>query len=314
MGEFTKNTLITFITRVLQLLLGITSSIIIARVLGPTGKGIYSLAILLPGILITITNLGIGQSSVYYTGKRKYSPQEIFGNNIIFSFFFSVFTVLIASIIILFLNDLLFPGVATKYLFLAVSLIPLQIFLNFIVNILLGLQKIKRYNLVNLFQGLAFLLLIALFLFGLHYGVGATILAEFFSSLIASFVLFLWTKKEAGGIHLKFNKSYFKDSFSYGIKSYLGNICHLLHFRIDIFLINAFLSPAAVGFYSVATGLTEQIWLISQSASTILFSKVSSETSDGRLKNFTPLVCRNMLFITGLIAIVLLGIGHWIIP
>ena len=55
MKTFIKNTSITFMTRILQLILGVGISIIIARVLGPEGKGIYSLAILLSALLITFS-------------------------------------------------------------------------------------------------------------------------------------------------------------------------------------------------------------------------------------------------------------------
>jgi len=70
-GKFTINTLITLITRILQLFLGIASSVIIARVLGPKGKGVYSLVILLPTLLITFTNIGISSASIFYIGQKK---------------------------------------------------------------------------------------------------------------------------------------------------------------------------------------------------------------------------------------------------
>ena len=142
-GKFTKNILITFGTRVFQLILGIGSSVIIARMLGPQGRGIYSLAILLPGLLAVFTNLGIGPASVFYIGKKKYSPKEIFGTNIIFAGLISIFTIIIGLMIIFFFSEKLFPGVPKEYLFLALSVIPFQFFSGFAVYILLGLQKIK---------------------------------------------------------------------------------------------------------------------------------------------------------------------------
>lgn len=313
MGNFTKNTLITFTTRLLQFILGIGTSVIIARVLGPEGKGIYSLAILLPALLIIFTNLGIGPASVYYIGKKKYAPKEVFGNNIISSIFISIFTVLVGLIIIFFFSNSLFPGVAKEYLLLALSLIPFQVFLNFLINILLGLQKIKKYNVIQLIHIFIFLFLIAIFLLGLHFGIKAAIIAEFLSLLVACIILYFWTKEETKGVLLKFNKLYLKDSFSYGVKSYLGNIASFLHFRADMFLINIFLNPLAVGFYSIAVVIAEKIWLISQSAATVLFPKVSSEQNEKSIKEFTPVVCRNILFTTALLAILLFLLSRWII-
>jgi len=312
-GKFTKNILITFGTRVFQLILGIGSSVIIARMLGPQGRGIYSLAILLPGLLAVFTNLGIGPASVFYIGKKKYSPKEVFGTNIIFAGLISIFTIIIGLIIVFFFSDKLFPGVPKECLFLALSVIPLHFFSSFSVNILLGLQKIKKYNFIQLIQNFIFLFLIVIFLLGLRFGVKAVITANILSAFVGCTVLFFQTKKETNGIVFSLNREILRDFFSYGSKVYLGNIFSFLHYKIDMFMVNIFLNPVAVGFYSIAVTLAEKIGLISESTGTILFPQVSSETNKERLNKFTPLVCRNTLFITMLCAIFLFLIGRWLI-
>ena len=312
-GKFTKNILITFGTRVFQLILGIGSSVIIARMLGPQGRGIYSLAILLPGLLAVFTNLGIGPASVFYIGKKKYSPKEVFGTNIIFAGLISIFTIIIGLIIVFFFSDKLFPGVPKECLFLALSVIPLHFFSSFSVNILLGLQKIKKYNFIQLIQNFIFLFLIVIFLLGLRFGVKAVITANILSAFVGCTVLFFQTKKETNGIVFSLNREILRDFFSYGSKVYLGNILGFLHYRIDMFMVNIFLNPVAVGFYSIAVTLAEKIWLISESTATVLFPRVSSETNEESLNKFTPSVCRNTLFITTLSAIFLFLIGRWLI-
>jgi len=312
-SKFTIDTSITFITRIVQLGLGIGTSVIIARVLGSQGKGIYSLAILLPSLLVMLGSLGIGQASVFYVGKKKYSPNKIFANNIILSFLLSIVCFLIGLVVILFFRDSLFPGIANIYLFLALFLIPFQFFLNFVNYILLGLQRIKEFNFISILQSFVFLILLSIFLLIFKFGVKTVIVSNILSCFIGSVALFYLAKKIIGNFHLHFNKSYFKDAFRYGFKVYLGNIIGFLHYRIDIFLINIFLNPIAVGLYSVATALSENIWLVSQSAGRVLFPKVSSETDEKRLNNFTPLICRNVLLITAIGAILLFVLGHWII-
>ncbi|MFX0198939.1 MAG: polysaccharide biosynthesis C-terminal domain-containing protein, partial [Candidatus Hodarchaeota archaeon] len=126
-------------------------------------------------------------------------------------------------------------------------------------------------------------------------------------------LLFYFAKRIIGSFCLSLNKSYLKDAFRYGFKVYLGNIIGFLHYRIDLFLINIFLNPLAVGFYSIAVALAEKIWLISQSAGVVLFPRVSSETDEKRLKELTPLVCRNILLMTGIGAILLFFLGHLLI-
>lgn len=304
-GKFTKDTLITFITKVSQFVLNLGASIIIARILGPGRKGIYSLAILLPSCLILFTQPGIGFASVFYIGKKRYSSRDVFGANIVFSALISVLAILVGLIVISFLGDRAFPGVEKQYLLLALSLIPFQVFFTLVVNVLLGLQKIGRYNIVQLTRDFFFLFLVAIFVLGFHFGIRGVIIAQFLSFFIACIILFFQTRKETCGMVFSLNKNLFKDLLSYGSKAYLGSISTFLHLRVDIWMVNIFLNPWAVGLYSVAVAFSEKTWLISQAAGTVLLPKVSSETREERLKRFTPLVCRNILFINSLIALLL---------
>lgn len=313
MGKFTKDVTSTFITQVITLILGLFTTIIIARILGPEKRGIYSLAILLPSLLITFSNLGIGTATAFHIGKKKYSLNKIFGNNIIFSVLISALAIFLGLIVISFFGDALFAGIKKEYLFLGLLLIPFQIFITLIVSIFWGLQKITEYNFINLLINFIFSALIGILLLGFHLGIKATIIAQIISFLPAGILLFFWVKKKTDGISLKFDKSYFKDSLKYGGKVYLSDLSSFLHYRIDIFLINIFINPLAVGLYSIATAMAEKFWFISTSVARAFFPKVSSETDENRLKEFTPLVCRNTLFVTFLGIIFVLFISRWII-
>jgi len=313
LGKFTLDTSITIATRILELVSGIGISIIIARVLGPQGKGVYSLAILLPALLTSFGNFGIGQASVFYVGKKKYPLKEILASNIILSILLGVVGFFIGVIIVLFLSDSLFPGVAKICLFLALFSVPLSFFLSFINCLLLGLQRIKEFNFIGILRSFILLVLLLILLLVRKFDIQAAVAANVLSYLVGAMVLFYLSKGIIGTFHLCFNSSYAKDAFRYGFKVYLGNIIQFLHYKIDIFLVNIFLNPIAVGFYSIAVGLCEKIWLISQSAGLVLFPRVSSETDGKKLKEFTPAVCRNVLLITLIGAILLFCLGRLLI-
>lgn len=314
LGTFTKNTLITFITRIITGVFSVLITVIIARYLSSEGLGIYSLAVLLPGFLLTFSNFGLNTASVFYIGRRKYRPKEIFGNNIIFGLIISIFVVLIGLLIIFFFADKLFPGVAKGYLLLSLTLVPFSLLFDFSYQVLLGLQKIKKYNFLSFLKNLFFLLLVAILILGLGFGVKAAILAQIISLILVLIISIFVVRKEVGGLFSKFNKDYFKDAFSYGFKVYLGSISDFLNRRINIFLINFFLkNPVAAGFYYAAAKLTEGIWMFSISAATVLFPKVASQTDPKQLKEFTPFIYRNILFLTFLIVFFLFTFSHWLI-
>jgi O-antigen/teichoic acid export membrane protein len=313
MGKFTKDAIITFATRFSSVILGLVISVIIARALGPEGRGVYSLAILLPGLLVTFTNLGINPATVFYVARKKYPPKEVLGNNIILTILISILTISIGLIIIRRFHNELFPGVGNEYLLLALGLIPFPLLFDFVSHILVGMQKIKAYNVFHLLQSFLFLISIGVLLLGFQFGIKAAISAQIISFFLAGTALFVFVRKETQGVFLRPNRQYLKDVPFYGVRAHLGGVISFLHYRTDLFLINIFLNPFAVGLYSVAVALAEGMWLISRSVGTVLFPKLASERDSESLKLFTPLVCRHVLIIAFSVAVLLFFFGHWLI-
>ncbi|MDY7009300.1 MAG: polysaccharide biosynthesis C-terminal domain-containing protein [Planctomycetota bacterium] len=312
-NTFVRNTVIGVITKTLRLVLIIAGSIIIARTLGAEGKGIYSLSILLPGLLMNIGNIGIGQASVFYIGQRKYTPEEVFGNNIILASMLGLLGFCIGLVIVLFFNDLLLPGVKTTYLLLGLFLIPLNILFYILKYVILGLQKIKEFSCISIVQSLVFLCSLVIIVLVSRCGIMTVIMINIFSGLVGILALLHLTKKSTGDVKIRLSRSYLRDLFGYGGKIYLGTIIQFLHYRVDLFLINILMNPTAVGLYSIAVVLAERIIVVSQSAGAVLFARVCSETNERKLKIFTPVVCRNVLLVTIIGAVVLYFIGPSII-
>ncbi|MCX6719938.1 MAG: oligosaccharide flippase family protein, partial [Candidatus Staskawiczbacteria bacterium] len=147
----------------------------------------------------------------------------------------------------------------------------------------------------------------------MRFGVTVTILSQALSYFIAIVILSFLIIKEIKGIDFKLNKKYFKEYFLYSVKGHLGNIFDFLHMRIDLFLINFFINPFSAGIYFTSVRLAEGVWLFSGSMGTVFFPKAASEKDPQKLKELTPLVCRNVLFLSALMIVVLFIISGWLI-
>ncbi len=308
-GIFAKNTLMTFLTRVATAISTIIITVIMARVLGPRGQGIYSVAVLFPSLLLIFTGFGMNSAVVYFLGKGKHSPRQILGTSIIFNLLVSLFTVLIGLVIIYFFGERFFPGIETIYLFLSLFLVPLILFFNLGCQVLLGLQKINKYNFISFLQSFFFLISVALLLLTMRFGVTVTILSQILSYVVAIIIVAFIIVGELEGIDFRPNYKYLKESLVYGLKTHLAGIFDFLHSRVDLFLINFFINPFSAGIYFASVRLAEGVWLFSSSTSTVLFPKVASEKDPKKLNEFTPLVCRNVLFFSALIIICLFTIS-----
>lgn len=311
--KFSVSTGVTAITQLFQLVLGVLASIGLARLLGPEGKGIYTLAALLPTLVVIFANLGIGPATVYYVAQGRYPRREILGNNILLALGISTLGIIGGLILTLFFHQDLFPGVAQGYLLLALALIPVNLLFAYMQSILLGVQKFKEFNLIVVIYSVLFLSFLGVTLWALKAGITGAILANVLARLLADMVLFFWLWNGAGGISFKLNRTYIKRVFTYGIQAHLGNVLGFLNYRIDIFLVNSFLDPIAVGFYSISVGLVEKLWLVSRAASTVLFPRVVAENDEKRRKAFTPLVARTVLWLTVLEALVFFLASRWLV-
>ncbi len=66
---FSTDVSISFAAQVVIFGLSLMTTTVIARTLGPAGKGLYSLAILIPTMAATLASLGINYSTVYLIGQ-----------------------------------------------------------------------------------------------------------------------------------------------------------------------------------------------------------------------------------------------------
>lgn len=311
--SFLKATSITLVTRVINLCIGILVSILLARLLGPEQRGIYALALLIPSFAAMFTGVGLGPSTIYFLGKKKYPPQTIAGTNITISVYISITAVLLTVGFIILFKETFLLGVPVYAFVLVVCAIPFVKFTSILTTVVLGIHKYVAYNVINIVHVTTQAALFGLLLLVSAFNLSSVLIVYLIATVVVFTVAIIYLKKQLGTFTLKIDREYLKDAFSYGLKAYLGTIISFLHLRIDQLIINFFLNPVAVGFYAISAGLTERLWLLSESAGTILFPRISSESDETEKKRFTPLLCRNILLLTVVGAGTLFYLGRWLI-
>src|SRR5690554_5103449 len=77
MNSFIKDFFAVGLSKILIIILGLSSSIIIARYIGPEGNGVIASLLVYPSLFMTIGSLGIRQSTTFFLGKGIYSEDSI---------------------------------------------------------------------------------------------------------------------------------------------------------------------------------------------------------------------------------------------
>ncbi|MBA7540371.1 lipid II flippase MurJ [subsurface metagenome] len=306
MSSISKNSAITFSSQILIFALGLITSIILARTLGPSGKGIYTLIILIPAVMLRLGSLGIEAANVYFIGSKQYEPKEVISNSLLSGILLGLFLILLflwTSYLSAFKNYLNSNQINIFYLWLVVLTIPFSLFSGFLRSIFLGKEEIITFNKINIFQTVFQLVAIVIFLMILKQGVSGAVNAYILTVLFV-FLFIIFLIKKVTEISLSFNGKLFKDSIGYGVKAYFAHLAQFLNYRLDIFLVALFLTPAAVGYYSIAVGIAEKLWMLPGAIATVLFPRISS-LQDKDANNLTPRVARHTFFIVLIISLIL---------
>lgn len=313
MSRFIKFTAMTTLTRVLIMLLVLPLSIIIARFLGPAGKGTFALSLLLPSLILTLLNVGIVPATVYHVSKKTVSLRETFNTNVVLGLAIAGAGISVGVLVVCFLRDVVVPGVPLIFLLLGLLILPSNLIYRFVSAIFWGRQKLTQYNILQIVKNILPILTILVSFALLGISVFSVMISTVLASLLVAVITFLWVKKYVGGFSLAVSRSLVKKSLTYGLQAHLGNILGFLNYRLDMFLVNIFLNPAALGFYSISVHFAESLWLVSQSAGMVLLPRIAAETEEEKRRKMTPLVARTVLWLTAAGGIVAYFLSSFVI-
>jgi len=308
-SPFTRNVTSTFTVQILSLLLSTLNAAVIARLLGPSGKGILALTVLAPNVLALFLSAGISVANVYYTGQRRFDVATLSANSVAFAL---VATGLGAVVgVVLYASGLLsklLPGVPPGLLALSMLGLPFSLLNSYFTGILQGMQLIRQINLVSLLQRASMVAFSLIMVAGLQWGLTGAVLAALVASVIALALLSSMLVRRGASFWPRWNSLVMKTTLKFGLRSYVGNVLQFFNYRLDVFLVNFFLGSASVGIYTVAVAMAEMLWYLPNAVGFVIFPKAAN-TSAEAMNRFTPRVFRITLMLTAAGAVVLALIG-----
>jgi O-antigen/teichoic acid export membrane protein len=265
-------------------------------------------------MLITFANLGVGPANVYFVSRKDYELEQVIKGTLLLGMFLSVAAIIIGVLVVLVGGNSLFHGVSFKLLLSGLLIVPVSLLFSFMAAILQGLQDFRRFNLMYLLPQTLTLALATCGLYFMNGGVQVLIWCHIIS-YSSSLALGLWFFRHALALRTaNINRQYLKSCLRYGWKAHLSNIFTFFNYRIDMFLLNAFLSPIAVGIYAVAVQIAERMWILSQAVSTVLFPSISELKNQELIRQqLTPLLSRWVLLLTTIASLVVGLTSRWIV-
>ena len=297
--SFLKQSLATFGTQVILMVIGMATGIIVARVLGPEIKGQAALLGNLTQILFMCGSLGLGSAFSFFIAKKIYPARQIMTMALLCAM---VFGGLVNGFFYLSwpLHAAIWSGIPFYLVVLSTLLAVLYIYSTYILRIVVGYGRIYSMNIANAVNSVSNFLLVVLLIVFLQAGLQGVVIALFMANL-AQTVTLLWVLRTDLAPMLCWNGDFVKSIFSYGIKSHALLIINFLNYRLDIFLLQYLTgNTIEVGYYSLAVGMAELMWMVPNSAVAPLFSGVARSESEDR-SLITLRTCRwSLIFLTAL--------------
>jgi O-antigen/teichoic acid export membrane protein len=256
--------------------------VILSRVLGAAGFGIYSSILVVPMIVIGLTQLGIRRATMYHISAGKLPEDHIVSAVFILLLITSVLTMLISGLIFLFSES---GNVDPLLLVLVMLTIPLVLCNMFAGGIFLGKQEILRANILNSGPALVNLVFVIVLVWVLKLSVRGAFLALFLGNVTMFFFVFSVIRKSYR-ITWKYHEGIMKSMVRLGAVFALSIFIMQLNYRIDILLLKRLSTLEQVGLYSLATQIAEQLWHVPYAIETIVLTR-SAHASDERFVHKT---------------------------
>ncbi|WP_370901221.1 polysaccharide biosynthesis C-terminal domain-containing protein [Chryseobacterium gossypii] len=289
-----KTILKTFASRFL--ILGLSFGLVIysTNMWGSEGKGIISLVIADLSFISFFTNIFVGSSVTYFASK--YKTEQI----LLYAYSWSVLVGIVMPVVFAFTHTV-------EYLGYLIGLSVSSSLLAANINLFVGQQNIRMFNLYTLLQQVVHIVLILILIYAVNMrSVSVYFLAQASCYVILFIISSFQVLRHCDTRNILFSVSIRNALFDYGWKTQLSAFLQFLNSRLSYYFLEYFKGIVSVGIFSVGIAFSEAIWTVSRSLSVILYAEVVNSSNPATAIEKTKISMKISFLITVLFITVIL--------
>ena len=251
-GRFGRDAALTLVALGLAIGGGVASGVVVARALGPHGRGTFALVQTLSGVIALVAGFGFGRAAVFLRPRNELDDSELFG--VVCGSLVPGSLVAVVAGLVVTQTGVLTLGEVNAWLMC--GSIPL---ITFFYNAQAALQGIKQQawfrRTLGLRDAMFFLFVVAAI--SLQATMRVVLIAWiahwFVSSVAMAFLLY----RHCGRPRFPVGRT--RRLASIGLSQLLLTLIIQAHLRLDVVLLDVLRGPTALGHYAVAVGAAEPI-------------------------------------------------------
>lgn len=279
-------------TRMVVLVLGLGSTVALARGLGPEGRGVYALAMTLATLGVIALNLGFHTANSYFASRERETLPTLAANTLTLA----VVVAAVGGVVLALMRalggrtDPLPFGLAV----LVVAWLPVGLVFIQLQPLLVVIGRLRRFNVAEAGWQMTSVVLVVVL-----WATDRLTPTSAFVVVLASFVG--GTLAVAAGLGSAWvprprpSASLFKRAFPYAARTYATTLTGFALVRLDIFLVENRLGTRQVGLYAVAVTICEAIQILPTTIGALLLPRVAALSDETERWALT----RRVLLVTG---------------
>ena len=308
--DFLKKTSQVLSSSFLGLSLDLVTNILIVRSLGAHDYGVYTIAFLIPGVIVSLGSFGLGPSLIYHVNKEQIPLGRLVGFSVVFAGVvgggcYLIFFFLNHVVETVFLNNKIPHGI----LLISMLYVPIMLTQKYTRSLLRATYRIKDFTLiVHLLPTVVRLVLIVMILHVLHIGLPGILWVPIVTESIVCAAVFWALKKDLNLRSLKTfalpQQSQMQRILGFACKNHVGSILQKSNDQIILLSLSWLLEPASVGYFSLASKLTKMLPAVTASVTTVLVPKVA-RSHFHEIRDYFPRLARMLLFFLVILGLLL---------
>jgi O-antigen/teichoic acid export membrane protein len=250
------------------------TGILLARFLGPEGRGELATILLWPSVLAAVGTLGVSEAVTYETARGSSPVRNVVGSSFTIAAVQALVLVAIGSVLIAIVHRGDEGGIIRlSHVYLA--FVPLNLLALYAAAVLNGLQQFFAFHALRLMVIVVTAIGVAAMAttgtLTLEAAIGIYLLAN---ALTAATVIIILARR--GALSIAGDRATVRKLLGFGIRTHSTSVASMLNERLDQLVISVFLAPAKLGLYVIAVTMTSATTIIGQAAASIMVPVVAS--------------------------------------